>query len=107
MENVLMQVCRETHNLTKRQVARKLGIPAMEYYELETAKMAMTPQHAKGLEELYNIKSHYFLESSRQLELLRTRNEIIKQQKEELKQLNQLMERGYDFVHQSKQSKAS
>lgn len=107
MENVLMQVCRETHNFTKRQVARKLGIPATEYYELETSKMAMTPQHAKALEDLYNIKSHYFLEASRQLKLIRTQREIIRQQKDEVKQLNELMEGGYDLVHQSKQSKAS
>lgn len=106
MENVLMQVCREMHNLTKRQVARKLGIPATDYYDLETAKLAMTPGQAQALETLYNIKSHYFLESSRQLELLRARNEIIKQQKDELKRLNALMEGGYDVIHQSK-AKAS
>ena len=104
MENVLLQVCRETHNLSKRQVARKLGIPATQYYELETAKLAMTPEHGKALEVLYNIKAHYFLESSRQLELLRTRKEIIKQQKDELKQLNGLMEGGYEVIHQSKAS---
>lgn len=99
-----MQVCRETHNLTKRQVARKLGIPATDYYDLETAKLAMTPEHGKALEALYNVKSHYFLESSRQLELLRTRNEIIKQQKDELKRINDLMEGGYEVIHQSKAS---
>ena len=107
MENVLMQVCREMHNLSKRQVARKMGIPTTEYYDLETAKSAMTPAQGKALENLYNIKSHYFLEASRQLELLRARNEVIKQQKDDLKRLNDLMEGGYAVVHQSKQAKAS
>jgi transcriptional regulator with XRE-family HTH domain len=106
MENVLMQVCRETHNLTKRQVARKLGIPTTDYYDLETSKSVLTPEQGKALEELYNIKSDYFLESSRQLELLRTREVIIKQLKDELKQLNHPMEGGYNLVHQSK-TKAS
>ncbi|THU41873.1 helix-turn-helix transcriptional regulator [Niastella caeni] len=107
MENVLMQVCRETHNLTKRQVARKMGIPSTQYYELETAKLAMTTEHGKALENLYNIKSHYFLEAARQLEQIRTQKEIIKQKKDELKRLNDLMEGGYEFIHQSKQAKAS
>jgi transcriptional regulator with XRE-family HTH domain len=106
MENVLMQVCREMHNLTKRQVARKLGIPSTQYYELETSKLAMTPEHGKALETLYNIKSHYFLEASRQLEQIRTQKEIIKQQKDELKRAYAVMEGGYDLMHQSK-SKAS
>jgi plasmid maintenance system antidote protein VapI len=92
MENVLMEVCREMHNLTKRQAARKLGIPTVQYYELETAKLAMTPDLAKALERLYNIKFHHFLESSRLLELLRARNEIIKNQKDEIKRLSQLLE---------------
>lgn len=107
MENVLMQVCREMHNLAKRQVAAKMGIPTTEYYELETAKMAMTPKHAKALEDLYNIKPHHFLEASRQLEQIRLQKEIIKVQKDENKKLNRLMESGYEFIHQSKQSKAS
>ncbi|OQP49076.1 hypothetical protein [Niastella populi] len=107
MENVLMQVCREMHNLTKRQVARKLGIPATDYYDLETAKLAMTPVHGKALETLYNIKSHYFLEASGQLDQIRTLKEIIRQQKDELKRINALMEGGYELLHQDRQSKAS
>jgi len=107
MENVLMQVCREMHNLTKRQVAHKMGIPTPEYYELETAKISMTREHGKALEAIYNIKFNYFIQASEQIEEIRTLREIIKQQKEELKRLNQLMEGGYEFIHQSKQAKAS
>jgi transcriptional regulator with XRE-family HTH domain len=107
MENILMQVCREMHNLSKRQVAHKMGILTPEYYELETAKLAMTHEHGKALEAIYNIKSHYFIEASEQIEQIRTLKEIVKQQKDELKRLNELMEGGYELIHQSKQSKAS
>jgi plasmid maintenance system antidote protein VapI len=92
MENVLLEACREIHGLAKRQVAHKLGIPTPQYYELEKAKLAMTPDLAKALERLYGIKFHHFLESSRLQELLRAQNETIKKQKDEIKRLNREME---------------
>lgn len=102
MKNVFLRFFREHHGLNKRQVARSLGITSAKYNELETGQRAMTPDHAKALQEMYNTEAYYFMESSRQLELFHAREAIIKTLQAENKKLNQLMEDGYELLHQSK-----
>lgn len=78
MKNVVMQLCRETNGYSEQQVADKLGMTPDEYTELETSAVYMSPERAGQLSALYNIDAEYFLESSRQLELLDARAEVIK-----------------------------
>ena len=98
---------RDMYGMTELRIAEELGITPDEYIELETGALAMTPEQAEALAQVFDIDSGPFLESSRQLELLLTREEIIKTLQEENKKLNALMEGGYELIHQSKQSKAS
>ncbi|AEW02358.1 helix-turn-helix domain protein [Niastella koreensis GR20-10] len=94
MKNVLMQVLRETHGYNKKQIADKLGMTPQDYIELETSLVAMTPEQAYQLAAVYNIHQEYFLESSRQLELLLTRNAVVQQQQSEIEHFRQFM-----FIH--------
>lgn len=66
-------MCRASHGYTERQTADKLGMTPEDYNELETSAAAMTPAQAGKLAALFKIDAEYFLESSRQLELLLTR----------------------------------
>jgi DNA-binding XRE family transcriptional regulator len=78
MENVLMSLCRATHNFTQEQIATRIGLKQEEYIELETGVIAMQSWHAEVLSDLYTIDQKYFLESAQQLDLLLARAELIK-----------------------------
>jgi transcriptional regulator with XRE-family HTH domain len=91
MKNVLMQVCRVMHRYNEKQIAAKLGITPEEYIELETSTVAMTPRQAEWLSNVYSIDREYFLESSRQLELLLARAEVIKHKESEIERLKQFI----------------
>ncbi|AEV99717.1 hypothetical protein A4D02_36085 [Niastella koreensis] len=78
MKNVLLCLCRKTHGLTKSQVALKLGMTEKDYKKLESGVLLMTDEQAGKLSDLYNIGPKYFLKSSRQLDLLLLRGQIIK-----------------------------
>lgn len=103
MKNVLLRLCRKTHRMSKGQIACELNITPDQYGELENGVITMTPARAKGLEKLYNIPARYFLESARQLDLLKTREEVIKHLNAENERLNRVMETGYELLHQSRQ----
>ena len=102
MENVLMCLCRTTHRYNVKQIAAKLGITPNEYTELETSARAMTPAQAERLAAVYSIDAEYFLESSRQLELLLTRAEVIKHLQSENIRLQKFVEVTHKLLHNSK-----
>jgi transcriptional regulator with XRE-family HTH domain len=78
MENVVMSLCRTTHNLTQEQIATRLGLKTEEYSDLETGAIVMQSWHADVLSDVYDIDQKYFLESAQQLDLLLGRAELIK-----------------------------
>ncbi|MEO6542393.1 MAG: hypothetical protein ABIN74_15430 [Ferruginibacter sp.] len=87
MENMIMQFCRETHRYTRARVAVWLRVTLKEYRELETGQQLLTPKQAAQLGKLYKVKGIYFYRAALQLELLVTRREIIRVQKEEIARL--------------------
>jgi hypothetical protein len=105
-KNVLMRLCRDMHNLNEQQVAKKLKLSLKKYRDLESGIDVMTDEQAQILGETYNIDASYFMEAAHQLELLVMKDAVILSLQQENKQLNEFMEKGYDFVHQCK-SKAS
>lgn len=64
MKNVLLRLCRDMHNITEQQVAKKLNIPLKKYAKLESGIAVMTDEQAHILGELYNIDASYFSESA-------------------------------------------
>lgn len=87
MENIVMSLCRATHNLTPEQIAAKIGLAPEEYNELEIGAMAMQTWHAEVLSDAYDIDRKYFLDSAQQLDLLLARAELIKKLQAEIKLL--------------------
>ena len=92
-----MQVCRTMHRYTEKQIADKLGMSLRKYIELEMSAVAMTPEQAAQLSAVYYIDAEHFLESSRQLELLFAREEVIRHKESELERLRQFI-----FVNKNK-----
>ena len=89
MENILLSFCRNAQGHTHESVAAHLGISASEYHEIETGKILLTVKQSRQLEKLFNVKADYFYEAALQLDLLWAKNEIIKIQKEKIKELKQ------------------
>jgi hypothetical protein len=87
MENVVMSLCRATHNFTQEQIATRIGLKQEEYIELETGALPMQSWHADVLSDVYDIDQKYFLESAQQLDLLLARAELIKKLQAENKTL--------------------
>ncbi len=92
MENILMRFCRETHKHTPNTVAAHLSINVSEYQEIETGKILLTKKQARQLGKLFKVKSDYFYEGALQLDLLLTKNEIIKMQKTQIEELKQQLQ---------------
>ena len=78
MENILMRFCRETNRYTVKTVATKLSISVDDYIGIETGEILLTEEQAKILGKLYNAHTSYFNDEAIQLDLLRTKIEIIK-----------------------------
>ncbi len=91
MENILLIFCRNTHQYTPEAVATHLGICVADYLELETGQLFITPGQAEQLARLYNTKRDYFYEAAELIDLLLARNEIILYQREQMRQLRQLL----------------
>jgi hypothetical protein len=91
MENVLLVFCRETHHYTPEAVAAHLGISVADYLELETRELFITSEQAEQVGRLYNTQSEYFYESAELIDLLLAGNEIIHFQREQIRQLRQLL----------------
>ena len=90
MENILMRFCRETNRYTVKTVAAKLGISVDDYIEIETGEILLTEEQAKILGKLYNARTSYFNDEAIQLDLLRTKIEIIKALKAKINSLESL-----------------
>jgi len=90
MENILMRFCRETHRYTVKAVATKLGISVDDYIGIETGEILLTEGQAKILGKLYNAHTSYFNDEAIQLDLLRTKIEIIKALKSKISSLERL-----------------
>ena len=90
MENILMRFCRETNRYTVKTVATKLGISIDDYIGIETGEILLTEEQAKILGKLYNIHPSYFNDEAIQLDLLRTKIEIIKALKSKISSLESL-----------------
>ena len=90
MENILMRFCRETHRYTVKTVATKLGISVDDYIGIETGEILLTEEQAKILGKLYNAHTSYFNDEAIQLDLLRTKIEIIKALKSKISSLERL-----------------
>ena len=90
MENILMRFCRETNRYTVKTVATKLGISVDDYIGIETGEILLTEEQAKILGKLYNAHTSYFNDEAIQLDLLRTKIEIIKALKSRISSLERL-----------------
>ena len=90
MENILMRFCRETNRYTIKTVATKLGISVDDYIGIETGEILLTEEQAKILGKLYNAHTSYFNDEAIQLDLLRTKIEIIKALKSKISSLESL-----------------
>jgi len=90
MENILMRFCRETNRYTVKTVATKLGISVDDYIGVETGEILLTEEQAKILGKLYNARTSYFNDEAIQLDLLRTKIEIIKALKSKISSLESL-----------------
>ena len=90
MENILMRFCRETNRYTVKTVATKLGISVDDYIGIETGQILLTEEQAKILGRLYNARTSYFNDAAIQLDLLRTKIEIIKALKSKISSLESL-----------------
>jgi len=90
MENILMRFCRETNRYTVKTVATKLGISVDDYIGIETGEILLTEEQAKILGKLYNARTSYFNDEAIQLDLLRTKIEIIKALKAKISSLEHL-----------------
>jgi transcriptional regulator with XRE-family HTH domain len=90
MENILMRFCRETNRYTVKTVATKLGISVDDYIGIETGEILLTEEQAKILGKLYNARTSYFNDEAIQLDLLRTKIEIIKALKSKISSLESL-----------------
>jgi len=90
MENILMRFCRETNRYTVKTVAMKLGISLDDYIGIETGEILLTEEQAKILGKLYNARTSYFNDEAIQLDLLRTKIEIIKALKTKISSLERL-----------------
>jgi transcriptional regulator with XRE-family HTH domain len=90
MENILMRFCRETNRYTVKTVAMKLGVSVDDYIEIETGEILLTEEQAKILGKLYNAHTSYFNDEAIQLDLLRTKIEIIKALKSKISSLERL-----------------
>jgi plasmid maintenance system antidote protein VapI len=84
-----MRFCRETRKHAPNTVAAHLGINVSEYQEIETGKILLTRKQANQLGKLFNVKADYFYQAALQLDLLLTKNEIIKMQKIRIEELKQ------------------
>jgi len=90
MENILMRFCRETNRYTVKTVAMKLGISVDDYIGIETGEILLTEEQAKILGKLYNAHTSYFNDEAIQLDLLRTKIEIIRALKTKISSLEGL-----------------
>lgn len=90
MENILMRFCRETNRYTVKTVATKLSISVDDYIGIETGEILLTEEQAKILGKLYNAHTSYFNDEAIQLDLLRTKIEIIKALKSKISSLERL-----------------
>jgi len=90
MENILMRFCRETNRYTVKTVATKLGVSVDDYIGIETGEILLTEEQAKILGKLYNARTSYFNDEAIQLDLLRTKIEIIKALKSKISSLESL-----------------
>lgn len=90
MENILMRFCRETNRYTVKTVATKLGISVDDYIGIETGEILLTEEQAKILGKLYNARTSYFNDEAIQLDLLKTKIEIIKALKSKISSLESL-----------------
>ena len=90
MENILMRFCRETNRYTIQTVAVKLSISVDDYIGIETGEILLTEEQAKILGKLYNARTSYFNDEAIQLDLLRTKIEIIKALKSKISSLESL-----------------
>jgi len=57
----LLKVLRESHGYAMQFVATRLGISEADYGELELGKVALEPDHALALGELYDTHADHFL----------------------------------------------
>jgi plasmid maintenance system antidote protein VapI len=89
MENILMRFFRETQKHTPDTVAAHLGITVHEYQEIETGQKLLSEKQAKQLGKLFGVKGQYICEAALQLDLLITRNEMVKIYKAKVEELKE------------------
>jgi len=87
MENTLLRFCRETQKYAPKAIAAHLGISINKYQEIEAGKMLLSKKQTHQLGKLFKVKGNYFYEAALQLDLLLTKSEIIKIQKEKIEEL--------------------
>jgi DNA-binding XRE family transcriptional regulator len=89
MENILLRFCRETQKQTPNAIAAHLDINVRSYQEIETGEILLSRKQAHQLGKLFHVKADYFFQAALQLDLLHTKNEIIKIQKGKIEELKQ------------------
>jgi transcriptional regulator with XRE-family HTH domain len=102
MENTLLRFCRESHRYSPQAIAHKLGIKTHVYFEIESGETLLTYKQAEKLGQLYNTSPHYFYNAAQQLDLLLTKNVIIKAAKWRISQLEErlkLIEQNQSINH--------
>jgi hypothetical protein len=91
VENILLIFCRNTYQYTPEAVAAHLGTSVADYLELESGQSLIVPKQAEQLACLYNTKSEYFYEAAELIDLLLAHNKVIHFQREQIRQLRQLL----------------
>ena len=88
MENVLMRFCRQTNRHNSMTIAKKLNVSLDTYRGMERGEILLTENQARELGKFYKVHYSYFHKEALQLDLLLTREAIIKILKWENNKLN-------------------
>ena len=79
MKNQLLLYCRKSKELSKKSVARKIGVSLSKYKDFETGDILMSRKVAKRLSRLYKMgKAPYIYDSASQLDVTHARLAIIR-----------------------------
>jgi len=88
MENVLMRFCRQTNGHNSMTIAKKLNVSLDTYRGMERGEILLTEIQARELGKFYKVHYSYFHKEALQLDLLLTREAIIKIQQWEINKLS-------------------
>jgi transcriptional regulator with XRE-family HTH domain len=79
MRNQLLLFCRKVKGFSRKSIARKIGISASKYKQIETGEVLMSKKVAKRLSHIYKMgKAPYIYDAACQLDVLHLRLAIIR-----------------------------